>query len=158
MVRSGLSLCLWSLLKMVTPLSHKAMATLHSSKKWLIVSPFSSHKQHRDSPIKPLAYNLSHVRMHRLITSQQKIETLGHQPPFLILFHLASGIILRVSVSKPMASFGLNLLEAEYPHLSLLGSTLRGNIFLESSAWNLSKSSLGPLSYYHLLSFHLLNL
>ena len=62
MVRFGLPLCLLSLLKMVAPLSHKAVVTLHSSSKWLIVSTFSSHKQHRDGPIKPLACKLSQVR------------------------------------------------------------------------------------------------
>ena len=84
MVRSGLPLCLWSLLKMVTPLSHKELATLHLSNKWLIVSSFSSHIQQRDGPWKPLTYKLSQVRMRHLITSQQKIETLGHRPPFHI--------------------------------------------------------------------------
>ena len=88
--------------------------------------------------------------------SQQKIDILGHDPPFHNLIHLSSGAMCRVSVSRPRASFVLKLPEVEYPHISLSGSSLLENLFLESSATKFSMSSPGALSCHHRLSFHIL--
>ena len=90
-VASGLPLCLWFFLKVVTPFSHMDSTIGHSFRRWLIDSFFSSHMQHLEVPLIPMVYMLSQVRMHHLRTTQQKSTTFGHQPPPQISPHLALG-------------------------------------------------------------------
>ena len=75
MVASSLPLCLCFFFQIVTPLSQMAFATEHSSSRWLINSPFISHRQHLIGPLIPLVWMFSHVSMCLLRRIQQKFAT-----------------------------------------------------------------------------------